>query len=152
MEWKSISGVSPVCPAGVVYKLLHVAVTTDIDLLGWLSFVMSVCDVVTFWLVSWVRCGAWMYWFLIFAHLLTWTPWNTRVLLFLVLLYVVHEVLNGCENLKIIYNAHSSLDVICICSCTSKILASQRLLDLTHKAPPTICSRQQFQILPLFQK
>ena len=48
MEWKSISGVSPVCPAGVVYKLLHVAVTTDIDLLGWLSFVMSVCDVVTF--------------------------------------------------------------------------------------------------------
>ena len=23
---------------------------------------------------------------------------------------------------------------------------------LTHKAPPTICSRRQFQILPLFQK
>ena len=27
-------------------------------LLSWLSFVMSNCDVVTFPLVSWVRCGA----------------------------------------------------------------------------------------------
>ena len=34
-----------------------------------LSFVMSVCEVVTFPLVSWVRCGAWLYWFLIFAVL-----------------------------------------------------------------------------------
>ena len=25
---------------------------------SWLSFVMSICDVVTFPLVSWVRCGA----------------------------------------------------------------------------------------------
>ena len=33
-----------------------------------LSFVMSNCDVVTFQLVSWVRCGAWLYRFLIFAH------------------------------------------------------------------------------------
>ena len=24
--------------------------------------------------------------------------------------------------------------------------------DLTHKAPPIICSRRQFKILPLFQK
>ena len=27
-------------------------------LTSWLSFVMSNCDVVTFQLVSWVRCGA----------------------------------------------------------------------------------------------
>ena len=27
-------------------------------LTSWLSFVMSYCDVVTFPLVSWVRCGA----------------------------------------------------------------------------------------------
>ena len=27
-------------------------------LTSWLSFVMSLCDVVTFPLVSWVRCGA----------------------------------------------------------------------------------------------
>ena len=27
-------------------------------LISWLSFVMSNCDVVTFPLVSWVRCGA----------------------------------------------------------------------------------------------
>ena len=25
---------------------------------SWLSFAMSICDVVTFILVSWVRCGA----------------------------------------------------------------------------------------------
>ena len=37
----------------------------------WLSFVMSKCDVVTFQLVSWVRCGAWLYRFLIFALFLT---------------------------------------------------------------------------------
>ena len=37
----------------------------------WLSFVMSNCDVVTFPLVSWVRCGASMYRFLIFAIFLT---------------------------------------------------------------------------------
>ena len=36
-------------------------------LTSWLSFVMSICEVVTFPLVSGVRCGAWMYWFLIFA-------------------------------------------------------------------------------------
>ena len=34
-------------------------------------FVMSNCDVVTFPLVSWVRCGAWLHLFLIFALFLT---------------------------------------------------------------------------------
>ena len=38
---------------------------------SWLSFVMSNCEVVTFPLVSWVRCGAWLYRFLIFAPFLT---------------------------------------------------------------------------------
>ena len=37
----------------------------------WLSFVMSNCDVVTFPLVSCVRCGAGLYQFLIFALFLT---------------------------------------------------------------------------------
>ena len=40
-------------------------------LTSWLSFVMSKCDVVTFPLVSWVRCGAWLYRFLISALFLT---------------------------------------------------------------------------------
>ena len=40
-------------------------------LTSWLSFVMSYCDVVTFPLVSCVRCGAWLYRFLIFALFLT---------------------------------------------------------------------------------
>ena len=40
-------------------------------LTSWLSFVMSNCEVVTFPLVSWIRCGAWLYRFLIFALFLT---------------------------------------------------------------------------------
>ena len=38
---------------------------------SWLSFVVSNCEFVTFPLVSWVRCGTWLYRFLIFALLLT---------------------------------------------------------------------------------
>ena len=41
------------------------------ELTSWLLFVMVNCDVVTFALVSWVRCGAWLYRFLIFALFLT---------------------------------------------------------------------------------
>ena len=39
--------------------------------LSWLSFVMLNCDVVTFPLVFWVRCGAGLYQFLIFDLFLT---------------------------------------------------------------------------------
>ena len=42
-------------------------------LTSWLSFVVSNCEFVTFPLVSWVRCGTWLYQFLIFAPLLTLT-------------------------------------------------------------------------------
>ena len=38
---------------------------------SFLSFVVSNCDIVTFPLVSWVKCGTWLYRFLIFAPLLT---------------------------------------------------------------------------------
>ena len=38
---------------------------------SWHSFVVSNCELVTFPLVSWVRCGTWLYRFLIFAPLLT---------------------------------------------------------------------------------
>ena len=38
---------------------------------SWLSFVVSNCEFVTFPLVFWVRCGTWLYRFLIFAPLLT---------------------------------------------------------------------------------
>ena len=41
------------------------------ELTSWLSFVVSNCEFVTFPLVSWVRCGTWLYRFLIFAPLLT---------------------------------------------------------------------------------
>ena len=40
-------------------------------LTSWLSFVVSNREFVTFLLVSWVRCGTWLYRFLIFAPLLT---------------------------------------------------------------------------------
>ena len=40
-------------------------------LTSWLSFVVSNCEFVTFPLVSWDGCGTWLYWFLIFAPLLT---------------------------------------------------------------------------------
>ena len=48
-------------------------------LTSWLSFVVSNYEFVTFLLVSWVRCGTWLYRFLIFAPLLTFSncgrPW-----------------------------------------------------------------------------
>ena len=40
-------------------------------LTSWLSSVMSICDVVSFPLVSWVMCGAWLYRFLSIALFLT---------------------------------------------------------------------------------
>ena len=40
-------------------------------LTSWLSFVMSNCEIVTFPLVSGVRCGACLYRFLIFSLFLT---------------------------------------------------------------------------------
>ena len=44
---------------------------TGKGLTSWLSFVVPNCEFVTFPLVSWVRCGTWLYRFLIFAPLLT---------------------------------------------------------------------------------
>ena len=40
-------------------------------LTSWLSFVMSNCEAVTFPVAPWVRCGACLYRFLIFALFLT---------------------------------------------------------------------------------
>ena len=49
-------------------------------LTSWLSFVMSNCDVVTFPLVSWVRCSAWFYLFQTFALFIT-LNWSSNHLL-----------------------------------------------------------------------
>ena len=40
-------------------------------LTSWLSLVVSNCEFVTFLLVTWIRCGTWLYRFLIFGPLLT---------------------------------------------------------------------------------
>ena len=45
--------------------------TAGKGLTSWLSFVMFNCVCATFHVVSWVRCGTWLYRFLIFAAILT---------------------------------------------------------------------------------
>ena len=56
-------------------------------LTSWLLFVVYNCEYVTFPLVSWVRCGTWLYRFLIFAPLLTfyrrtnWAPACVRTMI-----------------------------------------------------------------------
>ena len=52
---------------------LCLVVTAGKGLTSWNSFVVSICEFVTFPLVhvSWVRCGTYLYRFLIFAPLLT---------------------------------------------------------------------------------
>ena len=55
-----------------------------------LSFVKSNCEVVTFPLVSWVRCGAWLYRFLIFALFLTFKRDCTA-------LCILHVYIRGCR-------------------------------------------------------
>ena len=50
---------------------LCLVVTCWESLTSWLPFVVSNCKFITFPLVSWVRCGTWLYQFLIFAALLT---------------------------------------------------------------------------------
>ena len=62
------------CYFCLVLLCLHARLFVDVlwspagkGLTSWPSFVMSNCDVVTFPLVSWVRCGACLYRFLIFA-------------------------------------------------------------------------------------
>ena len=53
-------------------------------LTSWLSFVVSNCECITFPLVSWVGCGTWLYWLLIFAPLLT-------------LLFIVTPIVGFCN-------------------------------------------------------
>ena len=58
-----------------VYMCIVVTCWETADLL---AFVCSICcEFVTFPLVSWVRCGTWLYRFLIFAPLLTFSNENT---------------------------------------------------------------------------
>ena len=80
-DWPSLGGTSFVdhlCYFCLVLLCFHARLCVDAlwssarkGLTSWLSFVMSNCDVVTFPLVSWVRYGAWLYRFLIFALFLT---------------------------------------------------------------------------------
>ena len=55
---------------------LYLVVTCWERLTSCLSFAVSNCEFVTFPLVSWVRCGTWLYRFLIFAPLLTYQEYQ----------------------------------------------------------------------------
>ena len=59
------------CSKGSILQYLWPSLSYHLTLTSWLSFVVSDCEFVTFLLVSWVRCGTWLYRFLIFAPLLT---------------------------------------------------------------------------------
>ena len=91
-------------------------------LTSWLSSAVSTCEFVTFPLVSCVRCGTWLYRFLIFAPLLCrwtvlfsscrWTVFNSvgelsfwfpLLLLLLLLLYL--------RATPLIYSGHKSVDL-----------------------------------------
>ena len=61
-----------------VYMRFVVTCRETADLLALVCGVC--CEFVTFPLVSWVRCGTWLYRFLIFVYLLT---WNIRKLIWL---------------------------------------------------------------------
>ena len=87
-------------------------------LTSWLSFVVSNCEFVTIPLVSWVRCGTWLYRFLIFAPLLTFlwmfpmipslnctngsAPSNSGAARALDKNYLKWYLLNHCSKFKII--------------------------------------------------
>ena len=64
---------SCVCYASLCVRLFICALLSPAGkgLTSWLSFVVYNCEFVTFPLVSLVRCGTWLYRFLIFAPLLT---------------------------------------------------------------------------------
>ena len=114
-------------------------------LTSWLSFVMSNCDVVTFPLVSWVRRGAWLYRFLIFALFLTFTtsrPGQNNVL---------QPSYHSDEMKSSIALIWSTRNLLVVDSFYLVITACLYFCFLTHKAPPIICSRRKFQILPLFK-
>ena len=64
-------------------------------LTSWLSFVVSICEFVTFPLVSWVGCGTWLYRLLILAPLLTFITWLYQFLNFVAFLTYYIGVTQG---------------------------------------------------------
>ena len=92
------------------------------ELTSWLSFVVSICEFATFPLGSWVRCGTWLYRFLIFAHLLTslartaW--WGSTICVLMELRYICNYISDvtsyffvPCTNMKVFISIHSGLSL-----------------------------------------
>ena len=80
-------------------------------LTSWLSFVVSYCEFVTLPLVSWVRCGTWLYWFLIFAPLLTFIPIVFLVTKELFNFWLWHYFLTWFVCLIWFYTSHQQFSV-----------------------------------------
>ena len=76
----------------------------------WLSFLMSYSEVVIFPLVSWVRCGDWLYWILILALFLTFI-----MTCFFMLFFFDEHLSNGDgEQLICILCSHFDVESICV--------------------------------------
>ena len=87
-------------------------VLIDNDLSDSEKFVMSNCEFVTFPLVSWIRCATWLYRFLIFAPLLTFSftglspPGNiftdrSKAVLLLWIIYVISVLFLLCFRARL---------------------------------------------------
>ena len=82
-----------------VYMCFVVTCWERADLLALVCGVF--CEFVTFPLVSWVRCGTWLYRFLIFATLLTFILW---ILMYHLLVYVNTALLSKKAIIRNLYN------------------------------------------------
>ena len=86
-------------------------------LTSWL-FVVSNCEFVTFPLVSWVKCGTWLYWFLIFAPLLTlWISFSCVVVVVVVVAVFICLYMPVRLQIKLRKNPPMLLGVTVISSC-----------------------------------
>ena len=106
-----------------VYMCFVVTCWERADLLALVCVVYY--EFVTFLLVSWVRCGTWLYWFLIFAPLLTLIiPWRHHLCIYKSLIrekLSKFSKLSFCQKINFLNQTQS-----CICSmcqhCIGKVL------------------------------
>ena len=142
-----VSDSGPLCPSCSVLCLLCLCEclficvfwsTAGKGLTSWLSFVVSNCEFVTFPLVSWVRCGTWLYRFLIFAPLLilicygkcskisiTLKLWTPKII-------AENNFWNILKNQILPFLAHLSLWLmVSYCDCVMSVVRRQQLLQRT---------------------
>ena len=87
-------------------------------LTSWLSFAVSICQFVTFPLVSWVGCGTWLYLWSLHPYLLRWLERLTGVLQTVVILttWIYNRWL---ERITGRLQTVSACFFVCMCVCIS---------------------------------